>query len=126
MIGLGLLEILFLVVFLGLGVFLVIAPPVYHAWRRGYNPFVWGLASFLSYNPIFVLVVLASVPHRRRLRLRDQFTQELEAKLAALAGGPPGLAGDSRDAGRIDTSALGDRATVVPRDRSIGDDPTRL
>jgi len=54
----------------------------YHAYRRGYNPVVWALAAIIAMNPIFLFVVLALAPHRSRLRLRDKFHAELDAKLA--------------------------------------------
>jgi hypothetical protein len=59
-----------------------IALTSYQAYRRGYNPIVWGIAAILALNPIFLLVVLAVSPHRSRVRLRDRFTAELDAKLA--------------------------------------------
>ena len=67
----------------------------YYAYGRGYNPIVWALAAIIALNPIFLLVVLAIVPHRSRLRLRDQFRAELDAKLAGhpvSVGGGPGEA----------------------------------
>src|SRR5262245_27353639 len=54
----------------------------YHAYRRGYHPVVWSLTAIIALNPIFLLVLLATVPHRRRLRLRAEFAAELEAKVA--------------------------------------------
>jgi hypothetical protein len=115
---------------IALGVFLLLAgglvlvAPVYHAWWRGYNPFVWAVACIPAMNPIFVLVVLASVPHRRRLKLRDQFTRDLDAKLAGLGGAGPGE--PAADAAPIRTYSLGDLATELPHGRSVGDEPTRL
>lgn len=112
-------------ILLGVGILaLIVVPPAYHARKRGYNPFVWGLAALLAQNPIFLLVVLAMAPHRARVRLREQFTRELDAKLAALESVPPTAADPASP--RIDTSAVGDRPTVLPPDRSIGDEQTRL
>lgn len=71
-----LIASLFLLVGLAL-----IALTSYQAYRRGYNPIVWGIAAILALNPIFLLVVLAVAPHRSRVRLRDQFAAELDAKL---------------------------------------------
>jgi hypothetical protein len=90
MIGVQELIVLFVLggAFLGVGGYLI-GLVVYHAYRRGYNPVVWGLASILAVNPIFLLVVLATVPHRGRLRLRARFAAELDAKLAK-AGRPTG------------------------------------
>jgi hypothetical protein len=76
--------------FAGLGVYLI-GLVAYHAYRRGYNPVVWGLAAIVAMNPIFLLVVLVLVPNRARLRLRARFTAELDAKLAGVGamGGTP-------------------------------------
>src|SRR5262249_5121469 len=103
---------------------LVLIAPVYHAWRRGYNPLVWAAACVLAVNPIFLLVGLASVPHRRRLKLRDQCTGDLDAKLAGRGGNGPGE--PAGDAAPVRTHSLGDLATEFPHGRSVGDEPTRL
>jgi hypothetical protein len=102
---------------------LVIVLPAYQAYRRGYNPVVWGLAGVFALNPIFILVVLAMAPHRARVRLRRQYREELDRKLAAIRGGPdgpsrPGSVG-------VDERSVGDQVTELPQ-RSIGDDQTRL
>jgi hypothetical protein len=78
--------------FLGLGGYLL-GLVAYHAYRRGYNPVVWGLAAVFAMNPVFLLVVLVLVPHRSRLRLRARFAAELDAKLAG-HGGDRGTPGD--------------------------------
>ncbi len=101
--------------------FILIVLPAYQAYRRGYNPFVWFLAGILALNPIFVLVVLAMVPHRGRMRLREKYREELDRKLAQVRGGPAAGAGPAR----VDTHSVGDQATELPQ-RSIGDDQTRL
>ena len=67
--------------------FLLMSLPAYQAYRRGYNPIVWGLAGMFASNPIFILVVLAVVPHRSRVKLRQQFRDELDRKLGAVPGG---------------------------------------
>src|SRR5262245_1472401 len=74
----ALIASLFLMVGLAL-----IALTSYQAYRRGYNPIAWGIAAILALNPIFLLVVLAVAPHRSRVRLRDHFTAELDAKLGS-------------------------------------------
>jgi hypothetical protein len=77
---------------LGLGGYLL-GLVAYHAYRRGYNPVVWGLAAIFSMNPIFLLVVLVLVPNRTRLRLRARFAAELDARLGGVgpaAGTPEG------------------------------------
>jgi hypothetical protein len=96
MMGMGPFELLMLVVvgggFFGLALYLI-GLVVYHSWRRGYNPVVWGLAAIVALNPIFLLVLLGTVPHRRRLRLRAQIADALDAKLAKV-GWRAGTAGD--------------------------------
>jgi hypothetical protein len=82
-----LVGLLFLLAGLGF-----IALTAYQAYRRGYNPIVWGIAGILALNPIFFLVVLAVAPHRSRMRLRDRFTSELDTKLTRRAP-PAGAAG---------------------------------
>jgi hypothetical protein len=136
LVGIGFQEILALVFLLGIGVF-VSGLPAYQAYRRGYNGFVWCLAGLLAQNPVFVLVVLAMVPHRSRQQLREQFAQELDTKLAGRNGRAAGAAqsrsvhdrsiGDAATEmpGRIDTRSLGDQVTEIPG-RSIGNDQTQL
>jgi hypothetical protein len=134
--GIGFQELVILGLLLGLGVFLA-ALPAFQAYRRGYNGVVWCLAGLLGQNPIFVLVVLAMVPHRSRQRLREEFAQELDAKLAGrdlpVAGSTVGKPVRDRSIGdaatdvpgRIDTRSVGDQVTELPH-RSLGDDQTRL
>jgi hypothetical protein len=125
MFGLGVREFVTLG-FLGLaltsGGALFIVVPAVAAYRRGYNPVAWGLAGVFANNPLFVLVLLAMVPHRARLRLRERFTAELDEKLAGIGAGP---AEDAGGAARADTFTVGDEATRLPH-RSIGDDLTRM
>jgi hypothetical protein len=131
---------LYLLIILGI---LCLVPAV-QAKRRGYSFFVWFFAGLVAFNPIFLLIVLASVPHRRRQKLRERFRHELDAKLAA-AGAPavaadrpvsdrslgdqptllPGAAASTADASAPDRS-LGDAPTVPPDARSLGDEVTRL
>lgn len=66
--------------FLALAMWLI-GSTSYHAYRRGYQPIVWALAAIIALNPVFLLVVLAIVPHRRRLRMRERFASELDEKL---------------------------------------------
>ena len=122
--SLGLAEILVLA---GLLIFLIILviPVAYQAYRRGYNPIIWGLFGLFALNPIFPLVILALVPHRSRLRLREQYTRELDEKLTE-RGGEAIRYGTELDKPQPETHSLGDRATEHPYNRSIGDDQTRL
>jgi hypothetical protein len=103
----GAQELILLLV-LGLG-FLGVAgyllwQVAHHSYRRGYNPAVWTLAAIVALNPIFLLVVLASVPHRSRLRLRARFAAELDAKLAK-AGRPTGMAKERSATAETQTAA---------------------
>src|SRR4051812_21311714 len=113
MFGMGATElfvfvILFGVYILGLLTALCLAPAI-QAKRRGYSFFVWLMAGVLVFNPIFILVVLASVPHRKRQRLREQFRGELDVKLAG-AGALVDLPGARPAVER----SLGDLATRLP------------
>jgi hypothetical protein len=135
-----LIYIGFAVIAIGVGVgILIFAIPAIQAKRRGYSFFVWLLAGILIYNPIYLLVVLGVVPHRKRQKMREQFRRELNAKLATAAPAtgttgpipdrslgdqptaPPGLAAASDGPER----SIGDAATVMPPARSIGDEMTR-
>jgi hypothetical protein len=102
--------------------FVILGLTGYQAWKRGYNPIVWTVAGVLAQNPLFVLVVLAMVPFRRRVRLRAAFERELDEKLAALGDRRPVAAGAGVP---VRDRSLGDAATEFPQ-RSIGDDQTRL
>jgi hypothetical protein len=121
---------------IGLAIFSI---PAVQAKRRGYSFFVWLLAGVLVTNPIYLLVVLGVLPHRKRQRLREQLRRELDAKLAAAApaavrAGPviersvgdqptvmPGVAA----ATDVPLRSIGDAATVMPPQRSVGDEATR-
>jgi hypothetical protein len=100
-----------------LGGLALIALPSYQAYRRGYNPIVWGIAAILALNPIFLLVVLVLAPHRSRLRLRHRFIAELDAKLARRA--PP-----ARPAGTLAVDATAPTATGSRQPGSPGGRPT--
>ncbi|HEY2787502.1 MAG TPA: hypothetical protein VGJ05_21275 [Fimbriiglobus sp.] len=121
---LGTAEISVLIGVFGFLILLVV-PVAYQAYRRGYNPIIWGIVGLLTFNPLFPLIILAMVPHRSRLRLRDQFTRELEAKLAARVGSKSRPTSESGSP-RTETSTVGDQVTELPQNRSIGDDQTRL
>jgi len=125
-------EIIWLIAFGAVAVpigLLIFSLPAIQAKRRGYSFFVWLIAGLLAYNPIYLLVVLATVPHRKRQRLRAQFANELDAKLAA--AGIPAVRPISRPVGE---RSLGDQPTMDPGstvsrpavERSIGDEATRM
>jgi hypothetical protein len=121
---LGPQELIVLSVLLLTSFVVLVVPTAYQAFRRGYNPVVWGLVGLFTLNPIFPLVILAMVPHRSRIRLREQFTRDLDAKLASVPGARFGEVADN--ATPVRTHSLGDLATELPPGRSLGDDPTRL
>ena len=79
---------------------------------RGYNPIVRPLAAIIAMNPIFLFVVLAIVPHRSRLRQRDQFRAELDAKLA---GHPVSVGGGPDEALLLDTQTAKPRGKQSQR-----------
>lgn len=95
------------------------------AKRRGYSFIVWLLAGLFVLNPIYLLVVLATVPHRKRQALRLQFATELDGKLARAR---PGVAPTFQP---VPENSIGDLATLDPRttaghgSRSLGDEETR-
>jgi hypothetical protein len=101
----------------------LVSLPAYQAYRRGYNPIVWALAGIFAINPIFILVILGMVPHRSRVRLRQQFCDDLDRKLRDVHGEP---VGSTPGVGwRADLYSVGDQVTQLP-EQSIGDDQTRL
>jgi hypothetical protein len=141
--GMEMLALLLLFALPGLALFSLI--PAVQARRRGYSFLIWLLAGVAAFNPIFLMIVLASIPHRKRQQMREQFRRELDAKLAA-AGAPkvplaarpvpdrslgdqptllPGAAASTADAPARDRS-LGAAPTVLPAARSLGDEATRL
>jgi hypothetical protein len=119
----------------------VFAIPAIQAKRRGYSFFIWLLAGILALNPIYLLVVLSTVPHRKRQRLRATFAEELDARLKTagipmtmqaarpapgrslgdLATMDPGSTASRPASGR----SLGNELTRMPSPRSLGDEETR-
>jgi hypothetical protein len=104
------------------------------AKRRGYPVLAWLIAGTLA-NPIFLLVMLGIMPDFRRKKLRKKETDDMERRLARrpnqpepvppevsqTPGAPPGAVRRSLD------RSLGDQPTQWPqRERSLGDDETRL
>ena len=94
---------------------------------RGYSLWLWMAAGLLTINPVIFLVMLALMPNRSRLRLREKFRAELDAKLAGRKNLPPAPAVGPVPTGTTLTAnrSLGDLPTFVPRDRSLGDEETR-
>lgn len=94
---------------------------------RGYNFFPWLFMGMLG-NSIFLLVLLAVMPDYSRKAMRRRFAEELEEKLRHKTAserigpedekGTPGVPVSER--------SLGDLPTVAPRERSLGDEETRL
>jgi hypothetical protein len=96
----------------------------YLAWQarqRGYSFVIWFLACIVTLNPILILIVLAVLPDAHKQALRRQEMAELEAKLAARAGGAAPVAGHP-----VSPLSVGDQSTVAPPAlRSVGDEETR-
>lgn len=111
------------------------------ASQRGQGFLSWFLLQLVSFNPMYPMILVAMLPNEKRNRLRQEFRDELDDKLAALASGrPPDF--DPETEVRIDLSlgdavtedgvlqrSLGDMPTTGPTagpiERSIGDMPTR-
>ncbi len=87
-----------------------------HAHRRGHGFWSWFLLQFFAFNPVYALILAASLPNKARMRLRDQFTLELDERLDRALGRPGADSPRTRSA----TSSVGDR----PTEGSIGDVPT--
>jgi hypothetical protein len=76
------------------------------AARRGHGFWPWFVFQLVGLNPIYPMILLSILPNRARMRLRDEFAAELDAKLAAAR--PPVPA-----------------ATVAFPQQSVGDLPTQ-
>lgn len=124
----------------GLLVLFIFSIPAIQAKRRGYSFFIWLIAGVLALNPIYLLVVLSTIPHRKRQKMREQFAAELDAKLtsAGLPIAPVVRPVPDRSIGDLATMdpattasrpilerSLGDEMTRVPEGRSLGDEATR-
>jgi hypothetical protein len=97
------------------------------ARRRGYRFTVWAVVGMLA-NPVYLVILLATMPDYARKRLREQFRAELDAKLAGRSPSAHLPVASSPTAGTFTASpdvSVGDRRTVLPRDRSLGDEETR-
>jgi hypothetical protein len=99
------------------------------ARRRGYSLLLWLAAGLLACNPLFLLVVLATIPHRSRLEKRRRFLEQLDARLAELP--EPVAVAVEEETPPAPQGSIGDRPTVPPearvsRQRSLGDQTTNL
>lgn len=70
------------------GTMLVMAGVVFYvlgsqARRRGHGWVSWVVFSLFARNPVYPIILLALLPNKARMRLRDEFAAELDAKLAA-------------------------------------------
>jgi len=107
--------------------FMYISIPL-QARKRGYSFWLWFLACVVNIAlPIYFLILLPLLPNRARMRLREKFRAELDAKLASAGVSVhvrplPALATTGSTA-TVERS-LGDMPTIVPRERSLGDDET--
>jgi membrane protein YdbS with pleckstrin-like domain len=89
------------------------------AYRRGYGFVSWFVLQIAALNPVYPLILLATLPNKARARLREELARELDSRLSRavpLAAGSPAAAPDR---------SVGDLPTATPDARSIGDDPTR-
>ena len=117
----------------GLGVFFLLCSLVVavQARRRGYSLLVWLVAGALG-NPIFLLILLGIMPDFRRKNHRKVEMADLEERLRREPRRLPGVvpvAESVEPAHPIRRSldrSLGDRETIDPIQRSLGDEPTRL
>jgi hypothetical protein len=114
----------------GLALFVGAASAVaVQAQWRGYSLWLWLAAGIIVINPIIFLVMLALMPNRARIRRRETFRKELEAKLVARSGGGgiPRLPASAAALGgsTLPERSLGDMPTVAPPERSLGDEATR-
>jgi hypothetical protein len=91
------------------------------ALRRGYSFFFWFGAGLLAINPIMPLVLLGLLPDRKRQKWRQQ---ELERLRDRLRKRPAPLEARKMAASTIDSPTPVHVPT--PRERSLGDEDTRL
>lgn len=103
------------------GTALLVAVPR-QAARRGHGYVSWFVLQIVAVNPLYPLILLATLPNQARARLRDEFARELDDKLAA--AGRPVTAPDRAPADGSTGRSVGELPTAAP-DRSIGDEVTR-
>lgn len=56
------------------------------AKRRGHGFVSWFILQILSMNPLYLLVIVGLLPNKAKMRQREVFAAELEAKLRAVRG----------------------------------------
>jgi hypothetical protein len=118
-------------VFASLLVILLFGVP-WQAYRRGHGFLSWFVLQVITVNPVYPMILVAILPDRAKIRLREQFTQELDDRLGK-RGNRPTLptapaADPLRSVGDLPTSgkSVGDLPTAAPnQDRSVGDWETR-
>lgn len=98
---------------------LFLTPPS-QAYLRGQGFWRWVLLSLFSLNPLYLLLLIAMLPNRRRMRMREAFEAELDAKLATSASSPQPVSSPV-----LADRSLGDRETAASVQQSLGDQPTR-
>ena len=91
-----------------------------HARRRGHGFVSWFALQFVGMNPIYPLILVAILPNKARMRLRDEYARELDERLRE-AGLVP-----TRGGRLPGTGPVGDRSTEGLAGPSVGDLPTRL
>jgi hypothetical protein len=96
------------------------------AQRRGYNGFLWFFAGFLSMNPLYPLILLSTLPHRARQRMRQQFRQGFLEKVRQQPQLVEPLPPTEEGPAATRDLSVGDQPTVAPEQRSLGDEATRL
>jgi hypothetical protein len=104
----------------------------WQAYRRGHGFLSWFVLQAIAINPIYPMILVAILPDRAKMRLRDQFARELDDRLgerAHLRQLPTASAAiPDRSVGDLPTSgqSVGDLPTSAPGpDRSVGDWETR-
>jgi hypothetical protein len=101
---------------------LVVTVPRY-AHQRGHGFISWFVLQILTLNPIYLMLLLATLPNRARSRLRDQFAGELDAKLKTInqtSVTPTGGVFPAYSIGGIQTAiSVGEMPTSAPDTRSM-------
>lgn len=108
--------------FAALGVAMLIAVPL-QARRRGHGFWSWFLLQIVAMNPFYPLILVAMLPNKARLRLREQFARELDQLLAKAESARPT---PNQAVSAAGGATIGDVPTTGDvRNRSLGDDETR-
>jgi hypothetical protein len=102
---------------------LLIVP--WQAQRRGLGFASWFVLQILAFNPVYPLILIATLPNRSRMRLRDQLARDLDERLrqaarstrAPAAAGimpPPAPEGTLGELPTTDALSIGDQVTRDP------------